>query len=337
MEEKTLYILGAGCSVENGVPLIKDFFEKMSEIDWSNNDSDMSFNVIYAFHENYFPDSNIEEFLSYLDLHIGLGTKFENYDIKKLREWLIIFIGKYIELKLKGDWQSKNYQYFLKNKLGKNDAVISFNWDIMLDNVKFLENDKNEINYGTDFYSIDLQYKNVSKIEKSGFPLLKLHGSLNWLYCSNCNNRFTAIRQKVILKIQKEEIKCPICKKNILTPVIIPPTFIKNIGGSNTETSVIPIWEEAFKQIIQAHKIVIIGYSFSEDDVHFKHFLRSTLSIKNMLGDIESFPIEVVSYKKYQNEKNEFENHYKKIFEKTNLEIQPKFIYLKFSDYAKTL
>ena len=336
MEEKTLYILGAGCSVEDGIPLIKDFFNKMIEFDIVIKNSNINFSDIYVFHQNYFPDSNIEEFLSYLDLYIGLGKNFGGYNIKKIREKLVISIGKFLELKLEGNWSSKNYQAFLENRLKRNDVVISFNWDIMLDNVKILGNGRGAVNYGTDFYSIGLESKNTSKIKKSGFELLKLHGSLNWSYCSECDKRFVSIGRKVVSKIFEEKIKCPKCKKCVLKPVIIPPTFSKNIGGPTTETSVIPIWNEAFEQIIKAKKIVIIGYSFPEDDVHFKHFIRSALSYKNSYGNIESFPIEIVNYKKYPSEKVEFEEHYKKIFENINLEIEPEFIYSKFSQYAKT-
>jgi len=334
MEEKTLYILGAGCSVENGIPLVKNFFNEMIASDITN--FKWNFNRIYTFHENNFPDSNIEEFLSYLDLYIGLGKNLEGFNIKKIREELVILIGKFIELKLEGNWKSKHYQAFLENKLKRNDAVISFNWDIMLDNIKFLDNDGGAINYGTDFYSIGLESKNIHKTKKSGFELLKLHGSLNWLYCPKCNKRFVSIGRKIFSKVYEEEIKCPNCKKCILKPVIIPPTFSKNIGGPTTETSIIPIWNEAFEQIIKAKKIVIIGYSFPEDDIHFKYFIRSALSYKNSYGNIESFPIEIVNYKKYSSEKVEFEEHYKKIFENINLEIEPKFIYSKFSKYAKT-
>ena len=335
MQNKTLYIIGAGCSTEDGVPLINNFlpemFECLSSLD-TKDSSYLKYLELARFHNNFFPSANIEELLSYIDLHIGLSTNLSGYNLLELREYLIFLIGKFLEIKLKGNWKSKNYSSFIANYIKEEDVVISFNWDIMLDNIKL------SINYGVKFNSFDLETEEASEVSNSGFKLLKLHGSLNWLYCEECDERFVTYRKKVTSKIDIKKISCPYCKKNgknnLLRPIIIPPTFMKYIGGKNSDKAVITIWKEALKELVLANKVVIIGFSFGADDVHFKHFLRSVLAIRNRFGSEGPLKIEVINYQKYISQKMDFEKQYEQIFEGLNIEIRPDFIYQKFSEYV---
>lgn len=346
---KRVFILGAGCSVEDGVPLIDNFFEELEK----NYEPSSDINV---FKNNYrLHNANIEEFLGYLDLHISLNSKFAidtsdpskgYFDLQKMRDELVALIGYTVEkktkLKITGRHSEKYGKFF--RQLNEHDVVISFNWDVLLDTVFFdynlmkAEFKGNPIDYGEEFYMIGIDDDEDSYLPKKvGIKLLKLHGSLNWFYCPSCQKRFFTFRPNLYEDYRKGKIiKCPECKKENLKHLIVPPTFLKRFDKEGF-SPLIPIWQEAFKALQECDKLIIAGYSFPQDDVHFKHFLRSSLSTRDIFAVQPPLPIEVINYKKYLNEKSEFENHYKDIFEGISHQIEPIFNYKKFSKYIDSL
>ncbi len=347
--KKTVYILGAGCSKEDGAPLVNDFFDvafnnKLRE--YLNSEAKIRFSAVQRFREEELPGSNIEELLSYIDLEKVLKTKKHRDPLDIIRSDLIYLIGKTIKERM-GTNPSKIYSKFMYNHLLKcypNPSIISFNWDIATDNLLFKRgydldtSGKNgmilSLDYGTDFIS----YNNEDKISKgareSSLKLLKLHGSMNWLFCNRCktNNKYFVYGEKVMVEIAEgTKIKCPKCENN-LKPIIVPPTF-KKIEENAVLTILREIWAEARKVVEDAEHIIIAGYSFPEDDVHFKLFFRSALHA-NYNKHKRPIVIDIINYKKYLNDKTEFEAHYKKMLDISEVEIRPHFHYLKFSEFA---
>ena len=73
----------------------------------------------------------------------------------------------------------------LANSLSEGDVVISFNYDILMDNA-LRENKKlTDSGYLVHFQKVsDGQNWRRAEDEASAVTLLKLHGSLNWLHCA---------------------------------------------------------------------------------------------------------------------------------------------------------
>ena len=238
---------------------------------------------------------------------------------------------------------SKNYENFLKNHLQNMEkpTVISFNWELLADNVLFAQNsmdhfsDVYSVDYGADFIRIDergIRQNNRVAL----YSLLKLHGSLNWMHCPKCvhNNLFFVYGGKPAIPILEGElIQCPKCKR-CLKSVIVPPSFQK-IGEGNELSFLSYIWAKAKSSLINADKIIIIGYSFPDDDVHFKHFLRGALVSNYRKNKNKGIKIEVVNFKMYSQDKIDFEKHYKDILSIPGVKIEVNFLYQKFSEYAK--
>lgn len=343
---KIVYILGAGCSKEDGAPLINEFFDKAFEL--ADNSGDLSpsqkeiFNRVKEFRKDKLPSSNVEELLSYIDLEKVLLTSGSRSEMNKLYANLTYVIAKTIQISL-GFGPSDIFGNFYKNWLleNKNDvSVISFNWDIIADNyMSGVQQPKYhgrpfwmEIDYGSDFECINPDFE--SPFERGGLNLYKLHGSMNWLYCKHCKKKYFALGQKIIMKYLEGGINCPKCtRKEGVEGIVIPPTFNK-IGEDSTIPLITDVWRGAFKSIKEADKIVIIGYSFPEDDVHFKMFFRRALYENYKLKNTP-IEIEIVNFKKYLPEKVEFEKHYSKMLDLPRVEIRPIFRYMKFSEYAK--
>ncbi len=86
-------------------------------------------------------------------------------------EMLIDFIEEIVRKSI-NEGSPDVYKLFIKNKITKEDAIITTNWDTLLD-----DKIKSKLNKGEFHYS---KRPNLNPSIKS-IPLLKLHGSLNWV------------------------------------------------------------------------------------------------------------------------------------------------------------
>ncbi len=200
-----------------------------------------------------------------------------------------------------------NAEYFIKKRIlgGLNSdtfSIISLNWDTLLED-SIYECKKN-LNKR---YQVDIDYccytnplkgsphKN-SLIQKAqniyNIKVLKLHSSANWLICPNCNRLFTGLgSKKNIWELYLTTLKCPKCswtanftastKTPILLPFLISPTFLKNV---NDNTHINMIWHNAFVELSEADKVVIIGYSLPDADYKIRTLLKRSIQ-KN--SDVE--------------------------------------------------
>lgn len=194
--------------------------------------------------------------------------------------------------------QNLLYKKFVATLLGKaysQISIISFNLDCLLH-----EDFKNKVYFD---YLLDFKYIDGNRLsyEKGrGFPLIKLHGSLDWAY--NFNTK---------------EI-------SLLFPHITTDTYkfdFNKDGGSEVEPYIfLPheekdkqielLWERAREEIKQARKITVIGYSFpSYDKDVIKMFQENTNT------DSEIVIIDTVDYASKSGErKEELMKKYKTLF-----------------------
>jgi hypothetical protein len=360
--QNVVYILGAGCSKEDKAPLIAEFFDKaFNEVKWKlTADQQERFNRVEDFRKNELPKSNVEELLSYIDLERVLNLKQRDTNLEDIRADLLYLIGKTIqELMGKGHspyydgFASANYWPVYTDSNLLDPVFISLNWDIALDNVLTLQDHENSptfrhikrIDYGSDFNSCiilneDQEQIRIDETSRDGPMLLKLHGSMNWLFCKNqdCssqNKKYFTYGEKAVVHVQESnKIICPACGQ-VLFPIIVPPTFNK-LGDKEVLPLIRDIWFEAYKAIENAGNIIILGYSFPEDDVHFKLFFRSAIYANYLKSGKKTLNIDVVNYKLALREKMEFEDHYMRMITAPNVDIRPRFHYLKFSEFINT-
>ena len=147
-----------------------------------------------------------------------------------------------------------------------NSAIITFNYDVILDNACVTSQIQ-------PYYSLPNE-----KCSPLNLKILKLHGSANWMTCSNpvCMNGGKIVGVKHYGKFLSEykDENCPKCGNKSLMPLLVPPSWdktqFKDILGK--------IWKEAGKEIREAKRIFILGYSFPEADLYFRYLLYTTLS-----------------------------------------------------------
>jgi NAD-dependent SIR2 family protein deacetylase len=305
MKIKNVIILGAGASKSEGAPLQKEligeFFKLLKEgklsdkLEENNGDKNNYYNQVKDYFEKFwginieniekinndmFP--TFEECLGVLDLAYLRGECFKECsknNIIEYRNALIFCIAKTLEITLKKS-SKKGYHKKLVNKLRdegilKETAFISLNYDILIDNALvdiYRRNRDLYLDYGIPFINYELPKKDKYYWEKpkegKSILLLKLHGSLNWLYCPTCNSMKLTPKEKGGIKAFETE-ECEKCGTK-MEPVIIPPTFYKDMSNPFIQQ----IYLKADEVLRNAEKIFICGYSFPDADMHIKYLLK---------------------------------------------------------------
>lgn len=224
---------------------------------------------------------NIEEILSFIDNALYNGEDW--LDFKQIQRCIHDFIYNTLntcQLGYGGDVYTFNengtfnhnmnyYDKLVENIVSFNEdnCFITFNYDTFLDNALIINNRNITANYNMEFFE-DETSSRINNKSKQNVDLLKLHGSLNWAYCEQCNEYFLK-KTDAYMKIISET--CTICN-NKYSPILIPPTF-KKVIPKNLER----IWHKAEEYLASADTITIVGYSFPDADLEAKWLFKKAL------------------------------------------------------------
>ena len=304
---RDVFILGAGFSAPAGAPLINNFISSARHL-FINDADDLKETGYYEYFKRVFlyrdalkressafsqDFDDIEKIYSYSDFECShIDPSLEKAEIKRSLVFLIIktldtltrkthsptylldsrspIFKKYHSRGLRVDLTM--YEIFALVLSGKyhgapcDSSVITFNYDVVLDNAC----SEHGIN---PYYCLPRE-----KQKETSLKILKLHGSANWITCANpkCNKNEQLIDIKHGEKYLKEYItgSCPHCHQKKLMPLIVPPSWDK----SKFREILCLIWKDASKEIQNARRVFIIGYSLPEVDLYFSYLLYSTLS-----------------------------------------------------------
>lgn len=282
---KTVIFLGAGASAADGAPLQNQLFKSFVNASHDNrykskctrikNEINDFFELFFGFNidsdlvvDGKVDFSTFEEALGILDLAISKNEEFRGGS-DKLEQFRIAIVSSMAlaieyELDINKDYTSNqmNYHSMLVNKLYSDShfsdfTFLSTNYDLLIDNALFLNT--TEVNYG---------FESEDESEKM---LLKLHGSLNWLYCPVCKRILSKTGQKVMTDVvtNNENVKCCNCD-TMQQYMVIPPTYFKEMSNVYLTN----IWNNAERKLTEANHIIFCGYSFPEADIHIKYLLK---------------------------------------------------------------
>ena len=179
---------------------------------------------------------------------------------------------------------------------GRGISVISVNWDCVLENAIYWCLEK----LGTKAIDIDyccysIPFEGTSRhttsiLQKAknlyNLKVMKLHGSVNWLLCPNCNRLCVGLGASTG-QLYEYTIgrRCVECSEEgvydegtemsgpILEPFIISPTFMKQFDNAHIQM----VWHNAYMDLCRADKIVFIGYSLPEADYHLRTLLKRAI------------------------------------------------------------
>lgn len=294
--------LGAGASAAENSPiqneLFSEYFASLKPKDFEN---DMN-KELYRFFKQMFKidvmkddmkNANFptfEEVLGLIDLAEQRRESFKNFgletlnrrsdSIRFLRQYLILLMARAIH---KSEGRRNEYHKMLVDNLYDSNLLekttfISANYDIHIDNtIAALYRRKKQpimLDYGVDFNNFDVE-GGWKKPTEPSVKLYKIHGSLNWLYCPICNSLTLTPYEGGVMRLLDniKEAKCLECKE-VTVPIIIPPTFFKNMSNVFIST----VWREVERTLRKCDVLVFCGYSFPDADIHIKYMLKRVQS-----------------------------------------------------------
>lgn len=295
MNSKRIFFLGAGSSIGHSkglFPSIMDFFASAKKIGLHkktgyNQIADYAKRIIGKDILAYGQNIDIEAFLTHIEIEIERSPSPE---LLSIRQGILTFIRELL-IGLSEQISNKSGEYNkLVTNISKSDTIITYNWDLMLDNLLGRDNvlagtyDKSnkkniKANHYNDFInnftaigegtwggiSVKKPYDHWD-IDKGYF--IKAHGSIDWFYCSNEACR--AYRKVFPVFNPDHNQHCSECHEQ-LDCLIIPPVLNK---GYRKYPLIRVLWNLAAKEISIANEIVVWGYSLPPTDFYASWLLR---------------------------------------------------------------
>ena len=291
------FVFGAGASYADGAPLQADILpiimsDELPDIRKSKTGQSVTEfiedNFAWDERAQIFP--TLETIFGFLDYFISqdehLSAKYPNARIRTIKEGLIKLIHYVISVKSNG--QGRTYRAFWESICRYKPAIsiLTLNYDTLLEDAFSMINaGRCSINYCLHFLNHDLAGKRQKKYPRSkpnAIKILKGHGSLNWKYCRCCKQVLLTPRDSRVDLLEEHNIQgpgslskyfCPLDSSEFET-LIIPPSHIKKIS----HPVISQILNEAIREIRACQRVVFVGYSFPDADVHFKALFKKSLS-----------------------------------------------------------
>ena len=233
-----------------------------------------------------------------LDRRQAFSSTWDAESLSRLREEIEFGIYDLLEEQLEKSPTNNHFDLFnLLYPEGSSEepCVISTNYDLIADTaMMFLSQYRGvpgqaeegrppdyRCDIGTEFY----------RKEKRRFgTLLKLHGSLNWLYCRTCQRLEIGASQarlyiKVLTRMFGPDLKkaftpdgdpCPTCGCK-LRPLLVAPSHLKYYRNPHLTQ----VWYEAERVLREATRVIVVGYSLPDDDVEVVYLLKRSLARPN--------------------------------------------------------
>jgi hypothetical protein len=246
--------------------------------------------------------------LSLIDTAIDRGQPFAGQtveDLRKVRASLeyLIFAVLYESLQHTEEENPYRKTFNALCKLGIEPVVISLNYDVIADNALFAlalqattpgpagRPADQRSQHRLPNYGCDIRTAAYSERPHNFGSLLKLHGSLNWIYCPNCHRLDIGLvevgpemlsTRKVLEDLYQEvnlhdKYSCQgaFCKdcQFPTRPVLITPTFRKDYRNPH----IAQVWYDAERALRNADRVFLVGYSLPSDDVEVVYLLKRGL------------------------------------------------------------
>ena len=306
-------ILGAGASVDAGIPLLANFVEKMWKfsITGKHNGKDLSEedkkifdeamkvkNELDGYHGRAaFNDRNIEDILSILSFNLIGGKKS---DLEK-QKWFIRAITRTIDLTCNvqhdgtlNKMQVVGHQVYrefwrkmftrFKNSPSSFPTIISFNYDLVLERSLFqslIGTEYNNYRNRFPFGGVNLKYH-------YGF-IKDLAFTVNYVPFTTGNFEETAgMKLETSDEPDKNSIDIELLKlhgslnfptrKDVAlfpTKVANDPYILPPIINKWVGKNEETVWSTGLQRLREAKNIIIIGYSLPQTDIFMQYFLRA--------------------------------------------------------------
>lgn len=294
--QRTVIFLGGGASAADGAPLQGEIFRQRLALAEEGDLED----EVRRFFEEFFGIRQItdgvqlptfEEVLGILEIAEQEDESFRGWGtdlavpgprraaIQTLHDRMVFLIARTLHEALRGhaDVHTQLLANLKRRHCLASTSFISLNYDILVDNAILDLYPDWDIDYCVPFSNVQMPGGGLPNDEwheprpDRAIRLLKLHGSLNWLYCPTCRSLGLTPKQKGVCRLETdpEQCRCPQCG-TVAVPIVIPPTYFKVLSNLYLRR----IWHEAEQDLLQANRIIFCGYSFPEADIHVRYLLK---------------------------------------------------------------
>jgi hypothetical protein len=266
---------------------LKDFLEEFFYVDMDDLDNK--------------PLPTFEEVLTMVDMSLARQDDFSsnlNYErLSGIRDKLIYSIAKILEICLRNSGglhrRFVDNLFALDRRIWSKASFVNLNYDLLLDNalIRLYENKHLDLEYSIDFRNFveHQEHNNLERHDLIDNPepweiprpnrsilLLKPHGSLNWLYCPNCNTVKTTKTEKGALTVWTERAVCEIDHSRQKT-LLVPPTWEKVYDNAH----LMRISQKTYEVLKKANRVFFIDYSFADVDIELKYLFKRALYESN--------------------------------------------------------
>ncbi|MFN7919294.1 MAG: hypothetical protein U0Q16_04310 [Bryobacteraceae bacterium] len=248
--------------------------------------------------KHHFP--SLPLLLSLIDTAIDRGQPLGGRSPEQLREvrgaieYLMFAV---LQEHLRGLPANNSYGRFLVALARRFDIaprVITLNYDLIADGVLFdmaVQASKRGGLHRLPDYDCEIATEAYAKRPHDYGLLLKLHGSLNWLYCPDCQRldiglsaEGSRLQTRKVLDDLYREVNlhdryscrgapCVRCGTDV-RPVLITPTHRKDYRNPH----IARVWYRAEQVLREATDVFLIGYSLPADDVEVIYLLKRGLA-----------------------------------------------------------
>jgi hypothetical protein len=198
---------------------------------------------------------------------------------------------EYAEAAKKNDSKWQTFSNFLQRVNPSANAFVSLNWDVSLEHRITEIHPRMGVSYGEGVTSADFPDTGNQicvRHDRLSRPLhiIKIHGSVNWLYCDNCREVFwfppenssrvasqllrSDDRKRIQYSTKAKQWRCHRCEEVSLGTRLATFSYRKALDYPMFQTS----WRAAELLLRNAQRWVFIGYSLPPADYEFKYLLK---------------------------------------------------------------
>lgn len=280
MARDCVYVVGAGFSAGLGYPLTSDLLQRL----WprlGDDDFRTRLKKVIEFHHHGFDPErfstfpNVEQLLSQMEVndqffdmsryYIG---EFTREKLREIQQYLLLSVANWFYALSQTDRMKRAQDSWLKKfkeqVIAERAAVISFNWDLVLDDLLFGD-------------TLDAASYGFGQGNANAPVLLKPHGSLNWFEGETGRNIKEHMRFAVhahgshSIYAFRDLTRGPATQHDrAYQPLIIPPVFLKKFDNPIFTK----LWQRATSELSTAKRVVFLGYSMPDADLHTQFIMR---------------------------------------------------------------
>lgn len=306
------FVVGAGFSMYAGMPLQDQFTSALlggkgkgtgpsgAVVQYLRKFVNRAFDHSPTAGARFWPE--LEDIFTCLDLSANtghnLGPRYKPAELRTVRRALIyrtitMLRENYLKARKRQDEPWQQLLDLMQRVDTKRTGFISTNWDTVVEDM--LEKTRNIqwFDYGCDAFRASLHLghktlKEVKPLKRTGALVVKMHGSLNWLYCESCRFLFwtpTKETYKVAGQLLSPEEwnkidpdnhhaadrwLCSHCGGKSLGTRLATFSYRKALDFPMFQKS----WFSAERILGEARNWIFIGYSLPAADFEFKYLLK---------------------------------------------------------------